>query len=337
MKQIALTSFGLGHLSLTDVPELREPGPGEVRLRMRAASLNYRDLLMVLGHYNPKQPLPLVPASDGVGIVEAVGPDVTRVQVGDRVSPTFGQGWTHGTATADFRHITLGGPLDGTLREQMLVRADSVVRIPDALTDAEAAAVPCAGVTAWNALAEQGQLKAGETVLIQGTGGVALFALQIAKASGARVIITSSSDEKLDRCRTLGADETINYRSDPDWGSTARRLSEGGVDHVIELGGGDTLKQSIRAVRPGGIISMIGVLGGPTAELLLPLIVMQNIRLQGVTVGSRSMHERLLAAMSATTIRPVIDRTFPLPETRAAFEHLQAGRHFGKIALSVLG
>ncbi len=338
MKAISLeASFGLDHLKYVERPDPPSPGPGQVMLKMKAASLNYRDYLMVTGQYNARQPLPLIPCSDGVGEVVALGEGVGKVTVGDRVTPTFGQGWLTGVASNDFRHITLGGPLDGTLTEYMTVRADSVISAPAHLLDAEAATLPCAALTAWNALIEQGNLQPGETVVIQGTGGVALFALLFAKMAGAEVIITSKSDEKLERCRALGADHTLNYKAIPDWGKAARKITGGGADHVIELGGADTLKQSLRAIRPGGIISMIGVLGGPVAEVVLPLVVMQNIRLQGVTVGSAAMHARMAKAIALHQLRPVVDRVFPMEEARAAFEYLEAGRHFGKVGIAVGG
>ena len=214
-------AFGRDHLRLVERDD-PTPGPGELLLRMRAASLNYRDLLMVEGRYNPKQPLPLVPCSDGVGEVETVGDDVRGFAPGDRVCPIFAPRWLSGEPTRERVRTTLGGPLDGTLREQMTVAAESVVRPPAHLSDAEAAALPCAAVTAWSALVEQGRLRAGETVLVLGTGGVALFALQIAVLHGARAIVTSSSDEKLDRARALGAAETINYVREPAWGKRAR-------------------------------------------------------------------------------------------------------------------
>jgi NADPH:quinone reductase-like Zn-dependent oxidoreductase len=302
---------------------------------MKAASLNYRDYLMVQGVYNSKQPLPLIPVSDGVGEIVAVGNQVRRVAIGDRVNPTFGQGWISGLVSNEFRHITLGGPLDGTLSEYMVLDADGVVKVPDTLTDGEAATLPCAALTAWSALIEQGNLRPGQTLVIQGTGGVALFALQFAKLIGAHVIITSKSDEKLERCKAMGADHGINYKTTPEWGNAVRKLTSGGADHVLELGGAATLQQSIRAVRPSGTISLIGVLGGPVAEVLLPLVVMQNLRLQGVTVGSRNMHENMIRAVGQNQIKPVIDSIFPLDQTREAFEYMGAGQHFGKICIRI--
>lgn len=332
---IVKDEFGLDALTLTE-RETPAPGPGQVLLSMRAASLNYRDLLMVRGHYNPRQRLPLIPASDGVGEVIALGPGVTRVAVGDRVCPIFVQSWLAGEPTRDALKTTLGGPLDGTLTQQMVVDAESVVRVPEYLTDAEAACLPCAAVTAWSALVTHGRVTAGDFVLTLGTGGVSIFALQIAKLIGARVMITSSSADKLERARALGADETANYREDSDWGKTARSLSSGeGVDHVIEVGGGQTLAQSLKAIRPGGTISIIGVLAGASTDTSLLPVLMQNVRLQGVIVGHRESFEAMNRAFALHHVRPVVDRVFPLSETRAALEHMAAGDHFGKICIDL--
>lgn len=301
---------------------------------MRAASLNYRDLMMVRGQYNPRQPLPLIPASDGVGEVVSLGKGASRFAVGDRVCPIFAQGYLAGEPTREKLKTTLGGPHDGTLTELMRVHEDSVVKAPSQLSNVEAACLPCAGVTAWNAVVVQGNLQPGQTLLTLGTGGVSIFALQIAKAIGARVIITSSSDEKLARAKQLGADAGVNYRTTPDWGKAVRELTHGrGVDHVIEVGGGGTLEQSIKAVRPGGTVSIIGALAGAKSELNVLPVLMQNIRLQGVFVGHRESFEGLCAAVEQNQIRPVVDRSFPFAEARGAFEHMQSGSHFGKVTL----
>lgn len=329
-------SFGLEHLTLTTRP-IPEPGPGQVRLKMRAMSLNYRDLLTVQGLYNPRQPLPLIPLSDGAGVIDAVGPGVTRWKGGEHVSPIFAQAWRAGEPTRDKLRSTLGGPLDGTAAEYAVFDAESVVALPDTLSDVEAASLPCAAVTAWSALITQYPLRAGELVLTQGTGGVSLFALQFARAHGAEVIITSSSDEKLERARALGATHTLNYASQPQWGKAAREFSPGGqgVDHIIEVGGAGTLEQSLRAVKIGGHISLIGVLSGTTQELNVIPILMQNIRIQGVLVGHRESFEAMLRAMSALQIAPVISHTFAFDELPQAFELMQRGGHFGKIAITL--
>jgi NADPH:quinone reductase-like Zn-dependent oxidoreductase len=325
--------FGLENLRLSERPTAAL-ALGQVRLRMRAASLNYRDLLMAQGMYNPRQPLPLVLGSDGVGEVVEIGPDVSRVKVGDRACPIFAQEWIAGSPTKAILRSTLGGPRDGTLTQEMVISGQALVRVPDALSDDAAATLPCAAVTAWSALVTQGRLCAGQTVLTQGTGGVSIFALQIAKMLGARVIVTSKSDEKLERARNLGADHTINYAATPEWGRCAKELAGGdGVDHVIEVGGGGTLGQSLRAVRPGGTISVIGVLSGISSEVSLLPLLMQNVRMQGVVVGHRDSFEALLSAAVHCKLSPVIDRTFALAETKQALEYLATAAHLGKIVV----
>lgn len=328
-------SFGLENLRLTERPD-PELGPGQVALEVRAASLNYRDILMARGHYNPRQPLPLIPCSDGVGVVTAVGENVSKVAVGDRVASCFFQTWVGGPPTADRIRGTLGGPLDGMLAEHVVLSEDGVVKAPEHLSDLEAATLPCAALTAWSALVEQGQVAAGDTVLVQGTGGVSIFALQIAQVLGARVIVTSSSDAKLERAREMGAWQTINYTEDPSWGETARRMTDGsGVDHVVEVGGAGTLEQSLKAVRVGGQISVIGVLSGVSSELNVIPILMQNVRLQGILVGSRNGFQRMNQALATHAVRPVVDRTFSFAEAPDAFRYMASGGHFGKICIAV--
>jgi NADPH:quinone reductase-like Zn-dependent oxidoreductase len=291
-------------------------------VRVRAASINYRDWLMLAGEYNPRQPLPLVPVSDGMGEVTAVGASVTRVKTGE--------------PTRDKLRGTLGGPLDGMLAEQVRLSAEGLVPVPAYLTDAEAATLPCAAVTAWSALVEQGGVEPGDVVLVQGTGGVSIFALQFARLLGARVIVTSSSDKKLERARALGAWHGINYKATPDWDKAVRALTNNvGVDHIVEVGGAGTLGRSIRAVRVGGTISVIGVLAGKASELMVTPILMQNLRLQGVLVGSREMFERMNRALEFHQLRPAVDKVFGFEEVREAFAYLAAGRHFGKIAIQV--
>ena len=328
-------AFGLDNLALVERPD-PTPGPGQVLLRVRAASLNYRDLLTVQGKYNPKQKLPLIPCSDGAGEVLAVGEGVTRVRPGDRVCPIFAQRWISGEPTRDKVRSTLGGPLDGTLAELMVLDQEGMVHVPEHLTDEEAAALPCAAVTAWNALAAAG-IKAGDTVLVQGTGGVSIFALQLGALLGARVIVTSSSDEKLARARELGAWEGINYRETPDWGARAKQMAQSagtdGVDLVVEVGGAGTLEQSLRAVRFGGSVSLVGNLAGTDAQVRLTMIFMQRIRMHGILVGDRESFEAMNRAIAAHGLRPVIDRVFPLEESRAAFEQIAAGGHFGKVCV----
>jgi NADPH:quinone reductase-like Zn-dependent oxidoreductase len=327
--------FGLDNLTLVERPD-PAPGPGQVAVRVRAASLNYRDLLTVLGRYNPKQRLPLVPCSDGAGEVVAVGEGVTRVRPGDRVCGLFAQKWLAGTPTREQARSTLGGPLDGTLAELVVLDAEGIVKVPEHLSDEEAACLPCAAVTAWSALVTDGGVTAGDTVLVQGTGGVSLFALQLAKILGARVIATSSSDEKLARVRELGADDVMNYRETPDWGVKAKELTGGtGVDNVVEVGGAGTLQQSLRAVRFGGTISLIGNLAGTATEVLLTQIFMARVRVNGIFVGHRESFEAMNRAFAYHRLRPVIDRVFPLESARAAFERMAAGGHFGKIVVKL--
>lgn len=328
-------SFGLDHLQVAERPD-PTPDHGEVVLRMRAVSLNYRDILTVTGLYNPRQPLPLVPCSDGVGEVVAVGEGVTRVQVGDRVATLFSQGWIAGPPTVDKLRATLGGPLDGALAEMMVLGEEGVIHVPEYLSDVEGATLPCAGLTAWTALVEQGSVGAGDTILVQGTGGVSVFALQFADMLGARVIVTSSKDAKLERARALGAWRGINYVDDEKWGKTARAVTDGiGVDHVVEVGGAATLEQSLQAVRVGGEISVIGVLSGVASEINILPILMKNVRLQGILVGSREGFGAMNRALAVHQMQPVVDRVFPFTEAREAFEFMSSGAHFGKVCIAI--
>ncbi|MES2461867.1 MAG: NAD(P)-dependent alcohol dehydrogenase [Armatimonadota bacterium] len=319
-------------LVLTERPEPK-PGPYQIVVQVRAVSLNYRDL-GILG--NPAQATPRIPVSDGAGEVIAVGEGVTRVQIGDRVAGTFFQNWPAGGTFAEIHDQALGGSIDGMLAEQVLLSEEGVVRIPDHLSYEEAATLPCAAVTVWNSLVEQGGLRAGETVLLLGTGGVSIFGLQFAKQQGARVIITSSSDEKLERAKRLGADETINYKTTPDWEKVVWDLtSRRGADHVVEVGGAGTLEKSLRSVRYGGTVGLIGVLTGFGTQVNPIFILQKSIRLQGIYVGSRAMFENMNRALSQGKLTPVIDRVFPFSEASAAYEYLRSGAHFGKIVIRV--
>ena len=327
--------FGLDKLVSTERPD-PTPGPFQVRVRVKATSLNQRDLMMVEGRYNPRQKLPLVPNSDGAGVVDAVGPGVTRVKPGDRVMGLFSQAWLGGEPSRAAQTSTLGGPLDGALADTMLLHEDGVIATPAYLTDEEAATLPCAALTAWSALVTYGGLKAGDTVLVQGTGGVSIFGLQIARMLGARVILTSSRDDKLEKARALGAHDVINYVTTADWDKAARALTGGvGVDHVVEVGGAGTFEKSLRAVRVGGTVSVIGVLSGGAATVPLTPVLMQNLRVQGIFVGHRQGFEALNRALTLHAVRPVVDRVFPFAEARAAFEYLKSGAHFGKVVIRV--
>jgi NADPH:quinone reductase-like Zn-dependent oxidoreductase len=333
MKVYEYQKFGLENLALVERDEPRAAAY-EVIVKFRAASLNYRDLLFAKGVYNPNPRFPAVPCSDGAGDVVAIGDNVTRWKVGDRVCPIFTQGWLEGRRSSQKDRTALGGgDLDGVLREYGAFHESGLVRIPDHLSYEEAATLPCAAVTAWNALIDIGKLKAGETVLTLGTGGVSVFAVQFAKMHGARVIATSSSDEKLAGVRKLGADETINYKKTPDWDKEVSRLTGGiGVDHVIEVGGAGTLPKSVNAARTEGIVYVIGVLAGG-GGLDHVRVLMKGLRLQGIMVGSRQMFEEMNRAIVANGLKPVIDRTFPFEEAREALKYMESGSHFGKIVL----
>ncbi len=328
-------SFGLDHLHLEQT-ELQAPRDHEVLVRFRAASLNYRDLMVALGHYNPKMALPRVLGSDAAGEVVEVGPKVTMLRVGDRVASLFFQAWQSGEIDQAYGKSALGGSIDGVFATAAVLPETGLIKIPDYLSFEQAATLPCAAVTAWNGLVEKGKLHAGQTVLVLGTGGVSIFALQLAKAHGATVIVTSSSDAKLERARALGADHLINYRTKPEWDAEVLKLTgQRGVDHVVEVGGSGTLAKSLNAVRQGGHVHLIGVLSEPGKGVDVLTVLRKSIYLNGVFVGSRSMFEGLNAALGANRIEPVIDRVFPFAESRAAFEHLQSGSHFGKVVLAL--
>jgi len=337
MRAIELQSFSVDALHMVERPD-PQPKAGEVLVRVKACSLNFRDWLMAQGSYNPKQKLPLIPVSDGAGEVIAVGDGVSGFKAGDRVLGHFFPNWLAGEPSVEKFAVSMGGPYDGWLCEQRTFPASALSHIPAHLSYEEAASLPCAALTAWSAITTLGKVQPGEHVLIQGTGGVALFALQFAKLAGAEVIMTSSSDDKLARVKQMGADHLINYKADANWGHTARALTGGaGLDHIVELGGAGTLMQSIRAIRPGGTISMIGVLSGPGHDLKIPLVVMQQIRLQGVTVGAKDGCDAMLRAISLAKLKPVLDERFDFSEAgvRGAYNHMGAGSHFGKIVLTL--
>jgi NADPH:quinone reductase-like Zn-dependent oxidoreductase len=324
---------GIDALALNERPE-PQPGPGQVLVAVRASSINYRDLSTVENPAARAIPYPRIPNSDAAGEVLASGPGVTRFAPGDRVAGCFFQRWIDGGITPAAMASALGGAIDGVLAEQVLLDEQGAVAIPGHLSFEEAATLPCAGLTAWNCLLERGGLKPGMTVLLLGTGGASIFGLQFAKMTGARVIITSSSDEKLERARALGADETINYRDTPGWETRVLELTDGrGVDVSIETGGAGTLEKTIEATRVGGSISLIGVLTGGTID---PVAIMRkSIRLQGVYVGNRRMFEAMNAALAANRVRPVVDRVFEFGDARAAFHAMRAAGHFGKLVVSL--
>ena len=333
MKLFQVHEFGIERLQVTegDVPK---PGDYEVIVRMTAAALNRRDLMVVTGTYNPKMRRPMVPLSDGAGVIEEVGKNVTRWKRGDRVTGIFMQQWLQGPVTAEAGKSARGGSIDGVLAEFVAFDEQGLVATPSSLSDEEAATLPCAAVTAWHALFEHTSMKPGNTVLLQGTGGVSIFSLQLAQAAGLRTILTSSSDEKLRRAKEMGATEVVNYKATPEWDKEARRLTGGlGVDHVVEVGGSDTVKLSLQAVRTGGAISVIGVLSGAGPSIDPRFILMNSLRVQGIYVGSRLMFERLNQAIELHRIKPVIDKVFPWTEFPEALRHMESARHFGKIVL----
>jgi NADPH:quinone reductase-like Zn-dependent oxidoreductase len=333
MRAWSIDAFGFENLHLIDRPD-PQPGHGQVVVAVQAVSLNFRDLLIVKGLYNPRMPLPRIPASDAAGEVIAVGPGVTRAAVGDRVCGTFMQRWISGPLTDAAARSALAGDIDGVLAERVVLSEEGVVKFPAYLTFEEAATLPCAALTAWNALAEGG-LRAGETVLVQGTGGVSIFALQIAKSFGARVLVTSGHDDKLERAMGMGASAGVNYRTTPDWDKWAKAQTGGvGVDHVVEVGGAGTLERSLKAVRTGGHIALIGVLAG--IGTVNPIsILMRAIRVRGIYVGSRWMFEEMNRAFELHRVKPVIDYTYPFEDFPRALQYLESAGHFGKVVVRV--
>ena len=327
--------WGIDNLRLAERPK-PQVGPGQVLVAMRKAALNSRDLIVPeRGYGRGTGELPLIPVSDGVGEVVAVGEGVTRVAEGDRVCPTYFQNWISGDPSPARFASAMGGPIDGVMADFVCLSQEGVVRVPEYLSDDEAATLPCAALTAWSAIATHGQTRPGDKVLIQGTGGVALFAIVFAKLHGAHVTVISSSNDKLERVRAMGVDSTINYSETVDWAKASRTITadRGGYDNIIELGGAATLPLSLKAVRPGGTLSMIGVLSGLNVEMSLGFVVARQVRLQGITVGHRDGFEAMLRAMEQHQIRPVIGDAFEFVELRAALEHLRAGGHFGKTVI----
>ncbi|NRA33822.1 MAG: NAD(P)-dependent alcohol dehydrogenase [Polyangiaceae bacterium] len=333
MRVFEITAFGLDNLKVADhpIPELK---PGQIRVRIHAASLNFRDVAMCKGHYNRKQALPLIPLADGAGVVDKVGRGVSRFREGDRVAGCFAPDWIDGPPEHKLIRNTLGGPLSGMLADYVILPEQGAVMLPSHLSYREGATLPCAAVTAWNTLTKYRQLKAGDTLLLQGTGGVSIFALQFAKAMGATVIITSSSDEKLKEAASLGADHLINYKTCPDWDQKARKITnKAGVDHIIDVGGGNTFEKSVNCAKVGGFIAVLGAMGGSETPMNLLRVVMNNLTVQGFVVGSRADFEALNEFLGTHQLHPVISDTFRFGDAREAFELMERGEHLGKIVI----
>jgi NADPH:quinone reductase-like Zn-dependent oxidoreductase len=337
MRAYQLPQGGAGIDALVEVqrPDPR-PAYRQVLVKVAACSLNYRDLGIVRGTYRMRVADNIIPLSDGAGEVIEVGAGVRRVKVGDKVAGCFFQRWSAGEASPDAHASALGGGIDGMLAEYAVLEEEGVVKLPSHLSVEEGATLPCAAVTVWHALIEHGRLTAGQTVLLQGTGGVSIFGLQLAHAAGAQVIITSSSDQKLARAKALGADYGINYKTVPDWEIAAKEFTGGrGVDQVIEVGGAGTLTRSFGCIRIGGKISMIGGLSGQATELNPGLILARRANVQGISVGSMQTFETMNRSISANRVRPVIDKVFGFDEVQVAYRHMASGAHFGKIVIRV--
>lgn len=336
MKAYEINEFGIDNLTLAERDE-PTPNATEVKVKFHAASLNFRDLMMIKGAYNPRLKTPLVPFSDGAGEVTEIGESVTKFKVGDRVTPIFMQGWIDGAIDANKGRTALGGDLDGCLREFGTFDENGLVCIPDHFSYEEAATLPCAAVTAYHALFESGRMKSDDSILLEGTGGVSIFALQFAAALGTRIIITSSSDEKLEKAKELGATDFINYKQREDWDKAVLELTDKrGVDTVVEVGGAETISKAINAVKVGGHIAVIGVLSGATGGINPVNLLMKSIRLQGIYVGSRQMFEDMNRMLSQYVhIKPVIDKTFDFGEVKDALKYMENGEHFGKVVIRI--
>jgi NADPH:quinone reductase-like Zn-dependent oxidoreductase len=334
MRAYQLPKGGAGIDALVQVerPD-QKPAYRQVLVKVKACALNFRDLGIVRGSYRVPVRENIIPLSDGAGEVIEIGPGVTRVKVGDRVAGNFFQRWSGGAPAADVHKSALGGGIDGMLADYAVLEEDGTVKIPPHLSYEEGATLPCAAVTVWHAMMEHAKLKAGDTVLLQGTGGVSIFGLQFARTMGIRAIITSSSDEKLRRAKTLGAAFGINYKTTPDWEKAAMEFTGGGVDHVIEVGGAATLTRSFGAIRVGGSITLIGGLSGGASELNPGLIFSRRANVQGISVGSTQMFEAVNRAVEINAIKPVIDKVFAFADALEAYRHMASGAHFGKIVI----
>lgn len=335
MWQWQIPSFGIDALQLVE-KETPAPQAGQVLVRVHAVSLNYRDLMVTDGRYNPKLKMPRVPCSDGAGEVLAVGDGVTQWKLGDRVAGIFMQNWLDGAPDSRKVKGALGGDIDGMATTEVVLPESGLVRVPEDMSYAEAATLPCAGVTAWNALFTASAIKPGDTVLIEGTGGVSIFALQFARLAGARVLGISSSDEKLERAKALGLDAGLNYRTTPDWEKWALEQTGGeGVELVVEVGGAGTLPRAIKATRPWGVVAQIGVLSGASEPVDVRPILSRQVRIHGVYVGSRADFLEMNVAITQAKLRPVVDRVFPFADFPAAVRHMEGASHFGKIVVAI--
>jgi NADPH:quinone reductase-like Zn-dependent oxidoreductase len=333
MKAWRISSFGIDNLEAFEAP-IPAPGNNQVVIKVHAASLNYRDLMMVKGFYNPKMALPRIPCSDGAGEIVEVGAGVTDFKPGDRVAGIFMQRWIDGPPTAAKQKAALGGDVDGMLSEYVVLDATGVVHLPDHLSHEEGATLPCAGVTAWNAIVTAAHTRPGDTVVIQGTGGVSIFALQFARMLGARVLGTSGSDQKLERAKTLGLDAGMNYKEDPNWADWVLAQTDGeGADLIVEVGGAGTFAQSLKAVRVGGTIAQIGVLSQSSEPLQIAPILRKQVHVQGIFVGSRTHFQEMNRAISLNELKPIIDCVFPFADARAAFQRMESASHCGKIVI----
>lgn len=335
MKAFEIHEFGIDRLKLVDQPE-PVAEYFDVVVKFHAASLNFRDLMVVSGTYNPRMKMPAVPLSDGAGEVIEIGSGVTKWKIGDRVMPIFAQKWFDGDSSEEKRRTSLGAGAQwqGVLRELGAFNEEGLVAIPEHLSYEEAATLPCAALTAWNALVRSGNLRAGESVLTLGTGGVSLFAVQFAKLFGVRVVSTSGSGDKIEKLKSLGVTDTVNYRDREDWDiAVSEIVGKPGIDHVVEVGGAGTLARSINAVRIGGHIALIGALTG-AAGFSPTSVFMKAIRLQGIFTGSRALFEQMNSAITVNKLKPVIDRVFPFDEAREALRYMESGSHFGKIVIS---
>ena len=328
--------WGLDAIKVVDLPDPK-PGPGQVLVRMKAVSLNYRDLLMVNGMYGrgPASTTDVItPFSDGCGVVEAVGEGVTRFKAGDRVATLFFQGWVSGPPTLEKLVTALGFPIPGAGSELQTFTEEGLSKVPDFLTDHQVATLPCAALTAWRGLFVDARLEPGDTVVLQGTGGVSIFGLQFAHAAGLRTVITSSSDEKLERAKALGADHVVNYKTTPGWSGPVRAATNGrGADFIMEVGGGGTIQESMKAIKIGGHIAIIGVVAGAGEPFNPAALIGNSAKLQGLSVGSRDMFEAMGRIIDLRKISPVVDKVFPFTEAKAAFAAMAGGEHFGKIVL----